>query len=461
MRKSCLFILVCVLVGSVVGETVQIPADVSCRTEINSPNTNRHDSSKLSIRADASAAKSWIKWTDLDGIDVSTIRKAELRLTTHETRPGTFQVSAVNDNCLDNISWTERYDATPPPPYGITWMNAPANDTVSYTSPLSSSATLVGTMDFLNTVAGDQRFIDVTSILQADTDGIVQFILHNSSGLMTMCTHDHAGTVLTGTVIGPENARPYLFITLPPAGADYPDPEINEVVLNTLASLSWTNPEPNSPGPIWCEVYLGTEPNRLDTVNMKKVTLGNDVETVAISAFQGFAGLQNNTTYYWFVDCHDPSKGLVPGEQWSFFVGQPPVVNAGPNQVVWLDPNSVTVALDGSVTDDGPCTYQWTAVTAGAPVPNPANTVDTSVLISARGIYEFMLTATDNGGLQTSDTVRIAVGTNACDASHLDTGAAYSRGDVNLDCIVDLADFETLIANDWLECSDTLGHCAE
>ncbi|HRV21349.1 MAG TPA: hypothetical protein P5324_12270, partial [Anaerohalosphaeraceae bacterium] len=177
MRKAYLFLTVCLLSGLLGAATVQIPADVSCRTDITNRTVNRHDSNKLSIRADASAAKSWIKWTDLDGINVSTIRQAQLRLTTYETRPGLFDVSAVNDDYTTNINWGER---------DITWDNAPANATESYTAVLAGAATYVGRMDFQNTVAGDQRFIDVTSILKADTDGIVQFILHNSTGLMNM-----------------------------------------------------------------------------------------------------------------------------------------------------------------------------------------------------------------------------------------------------------------------------------
>lgn len=455
MRKAYLFITVCLLGGSLWAATVQIPADVSCRTDINNRTANRHDSNKLSIRGDASAAKSWIKWTDLDGIDVKTIRKAQLRLTTYETRPGMFDVSAVNDDYQTNINWAERE---------ITWDNAPANATESYTAVLAAAATYVGRMDFRNTVAGDQRFIDVTSILKADTDGIVQFILHNSTTLMNMCTHDQGGTMIDGTVIGPEAARPMLFITLPPAGADLPNPEIDQIVSNTLAALSWTNPEPNIPGTlITCEVFLGTEPNLL---TMDRKTLAAGATSVAINTtnFPTYGALANNTRYYWKVDCYDPSRqpALIPGEMWSFFVGQPPSVNAGPDQSVWLTDGSVTVNLDGTVSDDGPFTVAWTQVSTGAPAVtiSPADVQDTSVTITARGDYQFMLTA-DDGIMQSSDTVRIVVGNTPCDASHLALGTPYNAADANRDCIVNLADFAVLIADDWLECSDTLTYCAQ
>lgn len=64
-----------------------------------------------------------------------------------------------------------------------------------------------------------------------------------------------------------------------------------------------------------------------------------------------------------------------------------------------------------------------------------------------------MLTA-DDGEKQDSSTVRIVVGDNSCDASHLETGSAYAPGDDNEDCVVDLEDFLSLIARDWLNNTD-------
>jgi len=136
----------------------------------------------------------------------------------------------------------------------------------------------------------------------------------------------------------------------------------------------------------------------------------------------------------------------------------PPVVDAGPDQVVWLDPNSVTVDLDGTTSDDGDYTVLWTQ-TGGTDVTISPNDVDdTTVTLTERGIYTFKLTA-DDGLLQTSDTVRIFVGDDACDASHLQTDDPYNDADINEDCIVDLTDLTELILNAWLDCSDTLTNC--
>lgn len=449
MRKLCFLSMMCILVGSVWAGEVLVPASVSCRTDILNPTTNRSDSSKLSIRSDASAAKSWIKF-DIGAIDPSTIRAATLRLTLHEDEGDYyFKVSAVNDDYTTNIDWAER---------DITWNNAPANDTASWTDPDFAHATLMGTVDLTgNYLAGSQHFIDVTSALQTDTDGIVQFILHDSDSLINCATHDHAGTAVP--LLAAQEYWPTLFITLPPAGADFPNPEDGAVVEASLSQLSWTNPDPNTPGtPITCDVYFGTDPNQ---AAMDSVTLAAGADSVSIDATYG--SLTPDTTYYWLVDCHDPSRAteLIPGEMWSFYVGQAPSVDAGPDQVVWLDPSEVTVSLDGTTSDDGTYSVLWKQV-GNDPTEvtiSPADVDDTSVTLTERGVYEFMLTAND-GVLSSSDTVRIVVGDDACDASHLDSSAAYNPGDENQDCIVDLADFITLIADSWLNCTDTLTNCS-
>ena len=75
-----------------------------------------------------------------------------------------------------------------------------------------------------------------------------------------------------------------------------------------------------------------------------------------------------------------------------------------------------------------------------------------------RGDYTFTLTA-DDGELQTTDTVRISVGDDACDASHISTGDPYSPADGNQDCIVTLADFAAMLTEDWFNCTDELTDC--
>jgi len=129
-------------------------------------------------------------------------------------------------------------------------------------------------------------------------------------------------------------------------------------------------------------------------------------------------------------------------------------------------PGQEIIHLNGSVIDDGlpkppgKLTVQWTQVENGAPqvTISPDNVAQTTVTVTARGVYEFMLTA-DDGGRASEDTFRVTVGNHACDASHMSTGAPYNAADQNNDCIVDLADFAVIIAANWLDCTDTLTNC--
>lgn len=247
--------------------------------------------------------------------------------------------------------------------------------------------------------------------------------------------------------------------------AHTPVPADGASVDTTLGLLDWINPDPNIPGnPVYCDVYLGTEPNRLI---MDKKTLGNDISQVDMNTtnFPTYGNLQNQIQYYWAVDVHDAGD-LLAGEMWSFLVdhNESPVVNAGDDQVTWLGysgtPGQEIVYLDGTTSDDGAYTVLWVQAANGAPAVtiSPNNVDDTSVTITARGTYEFILMA-DDGIRQTSDTVVIIVGSTSCDASHMSTGEAYDAMDQNEDCIVDLADFMVLIAGDWLECTDSLTNC--
>lgn len=253
-----------------------------------------------------------------------------------------------------------------------------------------------------------------------------------------------------------------------PGGAHTPDPQDDAVVDGTLALLGWVNPDPNVPGtPVTCTVFFGTAPDRQQ---MDHVTLGADISEVSINTanFPMYGNLVNQTHYYWAVDAADPSTqpDPIPGDIWSFFVYDniAPAADAGPDQVVWLGmsgtPAREAVILDGATSDDGSYTVLWTQVANGAPAVSvsPADVDDTSVTITERGTYELMLTA-DDGVRQTSDTVQIIVGEDSCDASHMSTGLPYDAEDMNRDCVVDLADFALLFAEDWLVCTDTLTHC--
>ncbi len=181
-----------------------LPAEVSARTELYNgsefkADESRDDASKLSVRGDAKAMKSWIRF-DCSSIDISSLISAELRVTLHQDKSSSCSVSVVNDDYLTNIDWEEG---------DITWNNAPGNYTATWDEVNEiavpdngisdndlqknldpTATTVIGTLNY-DGVAGDQFTIDVLSALQADTDGIVQFVLHGAGGSTSFSTHDH------------------------------------------------------------------------------------------------------------------------------------------------------------------------------------------------------------------------------------------------------------------------------
>lgn len=87
----------------------------------------------------------------------------------------------------------------------------------------------------------------------------------------------------------------------------------------------------------------------------------------------------------------------------------PPTVNAGADQTITLPDNNA--ALNGTVTDDGSFTVQWTGPT-GVSFANAA-AVDTTATFTAAGTYDLRLTANDGVNPAVSDVVRVVVNPEA------------------------------------------------
>jgi hypothetical protein len=261
--------------------------------------TNRHDASKLSVRSDASSAKSWIKF-NLGGLDVRALKTATLTVTLAEDKSSdrNFDVSYVNDNCLDNIGWTER---------DITWNNAPGNSTTDFTGLDKSKTTLVTTVNFTGGVAGQAFTIDILAALQTDTDGIVQFALHNANVLMNFATHDHAT----------EAWRPFITVTLGTTGqARQPDPADGASAVYFKPVLGWT------PGQFAAthDVYFGTsfaDVNNAGRGNPLGVLVSQDQDA---NAYTPAGPLAFGRTYYWRIDEVNaaPDSTIRRGPVWSF-----------------------------------------------------------------------------------------------------------------------------------------------
>jgi hypothetical protein len=100
-------------------------------------------------------------------------------------------------------------------------------------------------------------------------------------------------------------------------------------------------------------------------------------------------------------------------------INQPPVANAGPDQIINLPTNTVT--LDGSKSsdpDNNIAAYGWTKIAGPASftVVN-GNAVQTQVTGLAKGVYQFELKVTDAGGLFSKDTVQVMVDETAVTTS--------------------------------------------
>ena len=134
--------------------------------------------------------------------------------------------------------------------------------------------------------------------------------------------------------------------------------------------------------------------------------------------------------------------------------GWPPEVNAGTDQVMIL-PNS-TLQLDGTVTYYGShpelLTIQWSVTSAPSGVsldsiqfePDATSEDPKVILPQVPGVYSLRLSATD-GTTQAEDTVQIAL-----------AESVYPTGDLNHDCIVNLADL-LLVASVWTSNSGGVG----
>ncbi len=308
---ACMAAVLGVVSAPVAQADTIITASQSCRTDILNKDTNKRDSSKLSVRSDASSAKSWIKF-ELGGIDAASLQAATLTVTLIEAKSGdrNFDVAHVNDSCLDNIDWI----AT-----NLTWNNAPGNDTASQTSLDATKTTLVSTVTFSNGTVGQAFTIDVLNVLQTDTDGIVQFVLLNSNGLLNFGTHSHATTAY----------RPVLDVTAGSgAAARKPVPADGATDVSFKPVLSWTAGKFAATH----DVYLGTS---FDDVNTATRTA-----PLGVLASQGQADttytpaqLAFGQKYYWRVDEVNaaPDSTIHKGAVWNFTVEALATAIAGAN----------------------------------------------------------------------------------------------------------------------------------
>ena len=88
----------------------------------------------------------------------------------------------------------------------------------------------------------------------------------------------------------------------------------------------------------------------------------------------------------------------------------PPVANAGPDQIITLPTNSVTLSGSGSDTDGTVVGYTWTQISGPISynIVNPTSP-GTSITGLVQGVYQFQLQVTDNSGAIGTGVIQVTV----------------------------------------------------
>ena len=318
---TCIAMILGIFSAPAVFADIIIMPDQSCRTSVLEPDTNNHDSSKLSVRSDEKSAKSWIKF-DISELDVEDLETATLTVTLHQEKASDrhFDVSCVNDDYLENIDWDERT---------LTWNNAPGNNTADLGGLDTNKTTLLTTVNFTDGVPGDSFTIDVLEALQTDTDGIVQFVCHNSNGLLHLATHDHAEETWRPFIVAIERAKDQ---------ASNPEPANGATEVNPAPVLSWT------PG----EYVEGLSPKHKVFFSEEFNDVSNGIGGVTLDASEYPAPgspLDFSKTYYWRVDEANSVSGWDQGKVWQFSIE--PYSYA-------IDGGAIAAGASSSAEDKGP-----------------------------------------------------------------------------------------------------------
>lgn len=260
--------------------------------------------------------------------------------------------------------------------------------------------------------------------------------------------------------------------------AKFPVPADGALVPPSTNVLSWQSPDPNNPADTTlCDVYLEVDDG---DPNFQNAPIAANLAGDSLVLSSVGVTLAEGTTYTWRVDCTDPHGDPNTGEPvttqgpiWTFTTtaDNPPVVEAGVNQYLWLgmddgdgDPTKVTFTLNGQVVDDGasPLTTLWSLAyseqdpTTTVTITDPASPVTTVTLTGGArtGLYRFQLDA-DDAFAHDDDTVEVIVYGSACEAAQGDPDDHYHTyafiGDTNNDCQVNLEDLAIMAAT-WLDC---------
>ncbi len=291
---ACIVMVLCIIVVSTASAETIIVANESSRTQQSSPDTNV-SAERLVVRVGGGdptrTYKCWVKF-DISGLDVSNLKAATLVITFQRERGAcAYDISYVHDDVFDNIDWTTD---------DLTWNTAPGNDPDSETALDPDKTTLLGRVQTATGLLGEPLTVDVLEVLESDTDGIVQFVLHNSSSYLNLASHEDPN----------ESWRPHLLVLEGIKGkARKPSPADGAEDVDRLSILGWR------PGGFADkhDVYFGTD---FDDVNdgVALVSPGQDANSYDPGR------LEFGQTYFWRIDKINapPDSTVVQGDVWNF-----------------------------------------------------------------------------------------------------------------------------------------------
>jgi hypothetical protein len=360
------------------------------------PDANMGTENRFRIRVMASRVRVGLLRFDLTNVLVDPANATlSLEQVYAKSSGKAVSVYGLTDDSLDD--WIESgtggvsFQTAP----GIVWPVDPGVLDIDETKTV-----LLGTFTSVTTVptviTTDSATVDLEGFIRGDTNGLITLLIVGDDDEAEFATKERTDGSLWPTLNLPD-ANDIVARAYDPSPAPY------TTVSPDLATLSWTNPEPNNPGEsITCDVYFGTtEPNGLEPhfglPLLQADITGNSVAAPEIFPFD---------TYYWIVDIHDSSfpDRTVPGFVWQFDTNNAaPLVDAGEDQYVWV--NKATVDADTYLRDDTVRgDYEFMDVRGGG--NDFAGYLRFNLAeLGATTINDASLTLTVSGGASRNDTV--------------------------------------------------------
>ena len=203
---------------------------------------------------------------------------------------------------------------------------------------------------------------------------------------------DNGGAIGRDTMQVTVNAAP----NIPPTANAGPDQTITLPTNNVTLTGSGNDPDGNITAYLWTKISgpaAGT------------ITNPNSASTTVTGLAQGIYKFELKVT---------DNGGAIGRDTMQVTVNAapniPPTANAGPDKIITLPTNNVTLTGSGNDPDGNITAYLWTKISgpAAGTITNP-NNASTTVTGLVQGIYKFELKVTDNGGAVGRDTMQVTV----------------------------------------------------